>query len=44
MLLSRLLLIFEKVLKNKYQKWVHIFHVEIWNTNYDENNGEESNW
>jgi hypothetical protein len=32
------------VLKNNYQKWVHIFHLELWNKSYGQKNTHESIW
>jgi hypothetical protein len=32
------------VVKNNYQKWVHIFHLELWNKSYGQKNSHESIW
>jgi hypothetical protein len=31
-------------MKNKYQKWYHIFPLKIFNATYGQKNGWESNW
>jgi hypothetical protein len=32
------------VVKNNYQKWVHNFHLELWNKSYGQKNSHESIW
>jgi hypothetical protein len=34
----------EKLLELRYLKWAHIAHLDIWNTNYGQKKGRESNW
>jgi hypothetical protein len=31
-------------LKLRCLKWAHIAHLDIWNTNYNQKKGRESNW
>jgi hypothetical protein len=33
-----------KLLKHRCLKWVHITHLDIWNTSYGQKKGRESNW
>jgi hypothetical protein len=37
------LYIIEKLLKRRYLKWARIAHLDIWNTNYGQKKGRESN-
>jgi len=32
------------VVENNYQKWVHIFYLELWNKSYGQKNSHESIW
>jgi hypothetical protein len=40
----RIIYINGKRLERRYLKWVHIAHLDIWNTNYGQKKGRESNW
>jgi hypothetical protein len=40
---QRVLYIIAKLLKFKCLKWAHIAHLDIWNANYDQKKGWESN-
>jgi len=40
----KFLYIIEKLLECRYLKWAHITHLNIWNTSYGQNKGQESNW
>jgi hypothetical protein len=42
--LEELLISLENLLKLKCLKWVHISHLDIWNTSYGQKKGQESNW
>jgi hypothetical protein len=35
--------IIEKLLKHRCLKWAHMTHLDIWNTNYGQKKGQESN-
>jgi hypothetical protein len=35
---------FKKILKHRCLKWVHMTHLDIWNTSYGQKKGQESNW
>jgi hypothetical protein len=34
----------ENLLKRRCLKWVHMTHLDIWNTSYGQKKGQESNW
>jgi hypothetical protein len=36
--------IIEKLLGRRCLKWVHMTHLDIWNTSYGQKKGRESNW
>jgi hypothetical protein len=40
----RVLYTIGKILKCRCLKWVHITHLDIWNTSYGPKKGRESNW
>jgi hypothetical protein len=40
----KFLYIIEKLLEFIYLKWSHITHLNMWNTSYGQNKGQESNW
>jgi hypothetical protein len=40
----RILYIIGNILKSRFLKWVHIAHLDIWNTSYGQKKGPESNY
>jgi hypothetical protein len=40
----KVLYIIEKLLEHKCLKWAHMTHLNIWNKNYGQKKGRESNW
>jgi len=43
-LVWKVLYIIRKMLKRRCLKWVHITHLDIWNTSYGQKKSRESNW